>query len=100
MKTQSIAFYLAATFCLSACIVAPPHTRYVQQQSVVSVQTAPVYAPAPAPIYAPAPAPVYVQPPVVYVQPAPQVYYNPWLVPNIGLNFWWGRQWGGHGHRH
>ncbi len=89
MKFKNIALTFAAAVSLSACIVAPPHMRYAQQQSVVSEQPTPGYAP----------APVYSQPPIVYIQPAPPVYYNPWFVPNIGLNFWWGRQWGGHGHR-
>jgi hypothetical protein len=89
---QWILLSLTAT-SLSACIVAPPHVRYSQENAAqVSIMgpTPPVYV---------QPAPVYAPPQPIYYQPAPQVYINPWLVPNIGLNFWWGRQWGGGHHR-
>lgn len=99
MKLKSITLIAAAALCSTACIVAPPHVRYAQASvGVAVVPSAPVYAPAPAPIYAP--PVIQVAPPQVYYAPPPPVYFNPWIVPNIGLNLWWGRQWGGGGHNH
>jgi hypothetical protein len=67
-----------------------------------SGQVASTYAPqagyAPNNYYAPntyyAPQPVYVAPPMY--APAPAYYYPP---VSIGLDFMFGRSWGGHGHR-
>lgn len=93
MKLKQWIFLSLIATSLSACIVAPPHMRYAQENAAqVSVIAAtPVYV---------QPVPVYAPPQPVYYQTAPQVYVNPWVVPSIGLNFWWGRQWGGrHHHR-
>ncbi|HAT31466.1 MAG TPA: hypothetical protein DCW29_11625 [Janthinobacterium sp.] len=108
MKSLSVLISLAA---LGGCAVAPPGPAYygsrVAQASYDPYQwhvvsSEPVYAPQPAytsqPVYATQPVyaaqRVYVQQPAYYAQPA---YYYPQVT--IGLDFMFGRRWGGGGHR-
>ena len=94
LKLKPILLTIAISFCTTACVVAPPHMRYAQASVGVSVAPVVAYAP---PVVLPAPPVIYYAPPPPAYPPA---YFNPWIVPNIGLNFWWGRQWGGGGHHH